>query len=278
MNKYGQISSMRLFGGACQGSVMKVKRLIACAAVVGLAWATQAAATFEKVPAEAQAALKGARGKPVRTGLVFVNGHYLPPPYTVARYGTAIFINNVQVTDQIVSWKLFLSTQAGGASATPAAAPEKKKGSAIDDLFEDDAPPAAPAPAAKAEGGSSFVPNVRTQQMLKRINDYRTEVNKRLLNGETCFFGTRYARVNVSGRLARSLLDVLPEAVRDAADGAELFARMKSKGFGFLTSALCADLIEHRADYAALVERRQKVREDENFRKMLSNGGQGLSL
>ena len=97
-----------------------------------------AAPAFEKVPDAARVALKGARGKPVRKGFVFVNGHYLPPPYVVARYGTAIFVNNVQVTDQIVPWKSFLATQAGAAPAAPSApAAPAKKATAIDDLFDD---------------------------------------------------------------------------------------------------------------------------------------------
>ena len=228
------------------------------------------AAAFEKVPDAARAALKGARGKPVRKGFVFVNGRYLPPPYTVARYGTAIFINDVQVTDQVVPWKTFLSPQT--APAPTAAAPERKATS-IDDLF-DDGPAAAPAP---DDAGGAFVPNARSDLLLKRINDHRTDLNKRLLNGWCCFFGKGYARVDVPERLGRSLLDVLPEAIRDAADAADLHDRLKGRGFVYLNAALCADLVENRADYSALVERRRKMREDEEVQRMLSSGAQGIA-
>ncbi|MBR1587358.1 MAG: hypothetical protein IJ658_03435, partial [Kiritimatiellae bacterium] len=113
---------------------MKKNQYILLAALSAAMMAGAAAPAFEKVPDAANAALKGSRGKPVRKGMVFVNGRYMPPPYVVARYGTAIFVNNVQATDQIVSWKMFLATQPGGAASAPGAAPAApaKKATAID--------------------------------------------------------------------------------------------------------------------------------------------------
>ena len=260
------------------GKTMKKMYVLLAAGAAGLLVGA-AAPAFEKVPDAARTALKGARGKPVRKGMVFVDGHYLPPPYTVARYGTAIFVNDVQVTGQIVPWKTFLATQPGGAPAAasaPTPAAPAKKATAIDDLFDDGAPAAAPAPAAADAGGGAFVANARSNQLLKRINDYRTDVNKRLLNGDACFFG-RYGFVAVQQRLSRGLLDVLPEAIRDSADGTDLFNRLRGRGVGFLNANICADLIDNRADYTALVERRRKVKEDEEVQKMLSSGGQGIS-
>ena len=272
--------SMRMAGVQPMEQTMK-KMYILMVAVATAMLADAAAPAFEKVPDAARTALKGARGRPVRKGFVFVNGHYLQPPYTVARYGTAIFINDIQVSGQIVSWKAFLSTQTSGMpTATPAAAPTPaKKTSAIDDLFDDDAPAKQSAPAAADTGSDSgaFVSNARSMQMLKRINDYRTDINKRLLNGEACFFGSRYARVNVPQRLGRSLMDVLPEAIRDSADGNDLYRRMRGRGFVFLNAALCADLVENRADYSALAERRQAMKEDAEVQNMLSTGGQGIT-
>ena len=258
---------------------MKKKTYILLAALAAGILADAAPPTFEKVPDAARTALKGSRGRPVRKGFVFVNGHYLAPPYTVARYGTAIFVNNVQVTDQIVSWKQFLSTQPGAAPAVAAApAAPAKKATAIDDLFDDGGAPAKQAtPEPAASGDGSFELNARAKQMLKRINDYRTDINRRLLNGETCFFGKNYARVDVPQRLGRGLLDVLPEAMRDAANGADLYGRMRNRGYVFLNANLCADLIENRADYTALVERRRKVKEDEDVQKLISTGKQGIA-
>lgn len=236
--------------------------------------------SFEKVPDQARTALKGALGKPIRTGFVFVNGHYVKPPYRVARYGTAIFINNIQVTGQIVPWKAFLAQQTGmTALPAPAApAPAPKKTSSIDDLFDDDnapAPAASAAASAPEPAGGPFEMSARARQQLKRINDYRTDVDRRLRQGQFCFFGVRYARIDVTPRLGRDLIGTLPEAMRDASDGNDLFSRMRSRGFIFMNAALCADLIENRADYTALVERRQVLKEENDLQKLLSTGAQG---
>lgn len=243
-----------------------------------VALAGVAAPSFEKIPDEARTALRGTRGRPTSTGLVFVNGHYLKPPYVLARYGTAIFVNNVQVTDQIVPWRTFLATQPGAAPAAasaPAPAAPAKKATAIDDLFDDAPAPAAkdaeaPAPAAGSSG--KFEMNEKAKALLKRINDQRTALNRRLRNGETCFFGKGYARVDVPQRLGRDLIGVLPEAMRDASDGADLHSRMRARGFVFLNAQICAELIANRADYTELVERRKKLKEEDDLQKMLKGG------
>ena len=267
-----------------------IRTMLFCGLLL-VALAGVAAPSFEKVPDEARTALRGTRGRPTSTGLVFVNGHFLKPPYVLARYGTAIFVNNVQVTDQIVPWRSFLATQSGTVPAavpTPAPAAPAKKASAIDDLFDDAPAPAekaplfddAPAPAAKApeaiapSAGPSekFEMNEKAKALLKRINDQRTALNRRLRNGETCFFGKGYARVDVPQRLGRDLIGVLPEAMRDASDGADLHSRMRARGFVFLNAQLCAELIANRADYTELVERRKKLKEEDDLQKMLKGG------
>ena len=68
---------------------------------------------FPPVPKEALAKLKCAVGLPVSRGLVFVNGKYIELPYRVERYGTAIRINQIQVTGQLVDWGEFLKQQQG---------------------------------------------------------------------------------------------------------------------------------------------------------------------
>lgn len=257
-----------------------------------------AGTSFEKVPAAARAALSGARGrKAVKTGFVFANGHYVKPPYRIARQGTAIFVNNEQVTDQIVSWKTFLAAANGVSSAPPPAAPaasEPKKeapsadakpsaGTSVDDLFDDEeaqpvaprkkAPAAAPKPPLEPEEESAepFTANAQTDKLLKRVNAYRTEVSRRLSAGNVCFFGARYGQINVPPRLARRLLAVLPEAMRDATDADALYAAMRKNGFAFMSRELCEDLIANRADYLALLERRKRMEADAAFQKALSD-------
>ncbi len=121
---------------------------------------------FEKVPRNALYALHEARGKPFTAGAVFINGKYLPPPYVVSRYGTAIVINGHQVTGQVIPWSKFRGARAAAApgGAAPASAAKEDTGkveqaTSLDDLFGDDdadtpsaapAAPAAPAPAPAA--------------------------------------------------------------------------------------------------------------------------------
>lgn len=228
---------------------------------------------FDKVPDQALQMLKGAVGKPQNSGLVFVNGQYLRPPYRVARMGTAIFINDVQVTDQIQPWRKFLSTQPGytgaiQASAKPAAvvtpAGEAKN---LDDLFADDdstpppPPKAEPVKEVTPEPEIEFKPNAKSLTLLQEIDAYRTDVQRKLREGNAIFFGSRYARIVVEPRLVKTMLSALPEAMRDAEDGVELESRVRAKGIAFLNRTLCGELITNRPDYLKLAERRKFLKE-----------------
>ena len=130
--------------------------MIAAAAAV---WA------FPEVPKASGRALKVTRGKPFNSGLVFVNGKFITPPYVVERWGNGIRINKTFVTGQVIDWSEFLKTQAGfkmtkseepapapaPAVETPAPAPEpapepepevdEDDDSSLDDLFDDDPKP-----------------------------------------------------------------------------------------------------------------------------------------
>ena len=246
--------------------------------------AAQAAPSFEKVPDSAMTALKGTRGKPFTAGIVFCNGAYVKPPYRIVRYGTAIFVNDQQLTDQIVPWKSFLATQEGyvaPAAPVKAAPAAEKKGGSVDDLFDDE--PAKPAPGEKAAAAAAaaaavaagFSPNARSEALLKKVNAARLEIQRKLKDGNICFFGARYGRVVVEPRVASALLDVLPESISDAADGAALAATLRAKGFVFMHRELCDDLIEHRKDYPQIIERRRVLREEASLQKMFRNAQGG---
>ena len=256
-----------------------------------------AAPQFEEVPSGANKYLKAVRGKPIRTGMVFVNGHYQKPPYVLMRSGTALFLNNgTQITGQIVPWKAFLATQSGGAAVfAPPPAPsapvrprtvQPRTVQSVDDLFDDTPPPepepAAPTPAPAAPSAtasetaaaiaaleSSFTPNEQTRLMLKRINDRRSYFDRKLREGNVIFFGTRYSPVTVDTRLVRSLLAVLPEAIREANDGAQLFAMLRGKGIAYLSREVCDDLVENRADYPQILEYRRAIEKDEELKRLL---------
>lgn len=124
-----------------------LKRLTALIAALMAAGALEAASSAPAVtiknnfPRPSQAAVKALNrtvGKPFKAGYVFIDGKYIPPPYTVERYGTVVRINGLQVTSEIVSWEEFIKTQSGvTVTKTEKAASED---SSSDDLFGDDTP------------------------------------------------------------------------------------------------------------------------------------------
>lgn len=259
---------------------MKMKRVTMLALAALLAGAV-AAAGFEPVPEAARVALQGTRGKPFTAGLLFCDGACVKPPYRVARYGTAIFVNDRQVTGQIVPWRAFLATQDGyvaPAAAKPAAEAKKPKADA-DDLFDDapakPAPDAKPAASAAEEAPVAFRANAKSAALVKKVNAARLEVQRKLKDGYICFYGARYARVIVEPRVAKDLLAVLPEAIGDAPDGASLAAAMRAKGFAFMGRELCEDLVRHRADYPKILERRRALEEEEALRRMMERAREG---
>ena len=265
---------------------MKKSIILTAALALGALWA--AAPKFDVVPTAALQHLKGARGKPIRRGVVFVNGRYLPPPYTIWRRGTAIYVGDVQVTGQVVPWSAFMMAQgAGGVSSAPAAprkVEEKKPVAAaksVDDLFDDDEPApkkssAGATAAPEPEVGGPFVHNDRTKRYLKRIMDYRTDVDKRLRRGEILFFGSRYSMLHVEDRLCMPLMNALPAALRDARDAYDLQSRLRAQGITYLSNAICEDLFANQATSFMIDERRAKMKDEDDVLKILDAGAQGV--
>ena len=241
-----------------------MKRQVVWMALAMTAWAVFAAPPFEKVPEQALQMLKGAVGKPQESGLVFANGRYIQPPYRVARMGTAIFINDVQVTDQVNSWRKCLATQPSAAGKIVARSADDGEAKSLDELFADD-----------EEGEEKehaeaipFSPNAKSAVLLKEIDSYRADIQRKLREGNFIFFGSRYARVIVEPRVAKSLLAVLPEAMREADDGVDMEVRLRAKGIVFLNRTVCSDLLEHRPDYLKLVERRKYLNDQARLNEM----------
>ena len=254
---------------------MKMRTVIGLMGALVLA-AGAATPQFEEVPAGANKALKAVRGKPIRTGMVFVNGHYVKPPYVLMRSGTALFANaSTQITGQVVPWKAFLATQGGASAPKPSAPAQPRTAQNVDDLFADAPPPAskatAPAAADVAED-VDFTPNARSDRLLDQINKQRSFFDRSLREGYVIFFGSRYAPVRVAPRLARDLMAMLPEAIRDSSDGADLFGKMRGRGITYMTREICDELIENRADYSQIVERRKEMEKADELNKLLRQG------
>lgn len=239
-------------------------------------------------------------GVPQLTGMVFIEGRYLPPPYTVTRRGNAILINRIQVVyaffdvDQTMPKNL---PEAGGTPAitlgdndvaetqsikppsviTPEAQATKRVTS-IADLFSDDKPQEALAPISPSMGASQEAPSVPEQQpmtpsqiremkseSLARLEHLRSRYEMGLSQGEVFFFSQRHNHVNGTQGTARQLIGVLPEALRYAQSPLDLQTRLQQGGIYFLDLTICAAIFENRNTFPLLVSRLEKIeRAEEN--------------
>ena len=82
--------------------------ILAIAAVV-----SATALAMPEIPKASVKALGRTKGGSFSSGVVFVEGKYIEPPYVVERWGNGIRINSTPVTGQIVIWNEFLKTQKG---------------------------------------------------------------------------------------------------------------------------------------------------------------------
>lgn len=251
------------------------------------------------VPKEALKALQIAKGKPCSTGVVFMDGKYIPPPYVVKRYGTAIMINDVQVTSPLVPWEEFIKTQSGvkvSRSEAPAAAEEpeaeiEEEEEAADeddplaDLFDDEPKPAKKAAPKKKRAKKppkpavtttyslegEFVMNDASKKLEEKINRYRTDVNARLIKGGFIFFGSNYSRVSGEARETKRLLTVLPGLMRTASSGSQLFGELRANGFSYLTEQIADDLVRNKYLWPLLDERGRKMNEEAQLNSLIKS-------
>ena len=263
--------------------------------------AAKRGAAFATVPKQALVELKATVGKPFSSGLVFVNGKFLDPPYKVERYGTALRINGIQVTNEIVPWTEFLKTQAGvrvekvdpppaaaapvAESAPPAEEPEASESSDssiddIDDLFDDDpkpkkkvaAKPAAvkrqpkaappPQPTTTVVFDGEFKHNPTTKKLMEKINKKREAVENTLRKGGSCFFGMRYMPFSLERFPTEMFLSSMPDVMKDNTGFNQFSTAARAKGITFLSESVMRDLFRNRLDYFRLQTRAKAVKEE----------------
>ena len=266
--------------------------------VVGIA-AVAACAARAQLPEVTEAALAElgiAYGVPGMSGFVFVEGRYLAPPYTVTRRGNGIFINRVQV-EQPVGWprgvepasaahavdadgdfEAVAPEAAQPAPAQPVAEDAQKKAvKSIDDLFADEEEPAAapqpaaarPAPAASTQAARSPEDHARDKaQVVEGLDRIRAGYEQALSRGEIFFFGQRHNRINGTYGTARTLMGVLPKALRYAESPLDLQHRLKQGGVYFLDIGICGELFKNRNTFPLLEERLRKIEADEALEAM----------
>lgn len=265
-----------------------------------------AAAAMPQIPKASATALGVTRGRPFSSGVVFLEGKYLEPPYVVERWGTGIRINGKPVTGQVINWSEFLKTQDGvkvskseqeaapAPAAAPAAAPaDDFDDSSLDDLFDDDPKPkkksvstsrvpSRPAASPKPKVSVSyslegdFKPNAASKALVARINALRTEIDRILRTGGFICFGESYSRVTGDNRTALKLLEKLPDLLRRSEDLAVFRAGVRAAGLVYLNEVLCEELYRNRVDYPRLQERHAKMKRDDEWNRMLNDVSQPL--
>lgn len=265
-----------------------MKRILTAAAVLLAAFA--AVADFPRVPKAALKALKVTRGKPFNSGVLFVDGKYVPPPYTVERYGTALRVNGQQVTGPLIAWDEFLKTQEGArierseqpAAAAPVvtAAPAPVDDDPLADLFDDEPAtkpqspvsavrPAAPVVTTTVVFEGEFRRNAASDALLAKLNAMRTEIDAHLRRGGVICFGSAYSRVTGDAGAAKRILAKLPELMKASSSVAEFSDGIRDAGLVYFPEALNRDLYRNRIDYLKLIERRRKLHEEESLNKLL---------
>ena len=272
-----------------------------CSTMAAAVLVAFAAAGMPEIPRASAKALGVTRGKPFSSGVVFVEGKYMPPPYVVERWGNGIRINSKPVTGPIVPWSDFLKTQEGvkvtksepeqtaapapvqSATAAPAADLDD---TSLDDLFDDDPKPKAKKPSASAASrpaaappkprvsvtyslDGEFKPNAATKALVSRINAVRTEIDRILRNGGFICFGESYSRVTGDARSALTLLERLPAIQRSATDLNAFRSAVRSAGLVYLNEVLCEELFRNRIDYRKLQEQHEKMRREAELNNMI---------
>lgn len=264
-----------------------------------LAAAVQA---FPDIPRASADALGVTRGKPFEEGVVFVNGKYLPPPYTVERWGTGIRINRRKVSGQIIDWTEFLKTQSGvkvsSTSSVPSNEPAKpvelapependETTSSLDDLFDDNGgsskKPKSRKPRRKAAAkpkvetsyslDGDFVMNDAAKAMVAKINATRSEIDRTLRMGGFVCFGDGYARVTGDARTAERMLETIPDLMQRCETAKAFATAIGEAHLVFLSGQLCEDLYRNRIDYRMLRERSEQMRREKEWKRTLNKSG-----
>jgi len=276
----------------------------------------QIKAQLPEVSEEALAELGDTYGTPQMNGFVFIEGRYIPPPYTVTRKGNGIFINRIQV-EQPVPWpapglkgaepvesaargeraptkksidadgdfeEVRAKTNAVAEPPAANAATEPNKPQAIksiDDLFADDTakpadqaqPPAAQIPVATAPAATAAASVERMPEdvarekeaLIANLERTRKGYEQSLSRGDMFFFGQRHSRVNGNYGTARTMMTVLPSALRYAESPNDLWQRLAQGGVYFIDIGLCTELFRHKKTFPLLEERLRKIKEAEAF-------------
>ena len=125
-------------------------------------------------------------------------------------------------------------------------------------------PAAKPSKTLKLTG--AFAKNAAVDRLLKPINETRQRIDAGIRNGRVYFFSARYGMRSLEPRLGVELLKVLPGQMKDAANGADLYRRLRARNILFVSEETCGELMANRVDYLKLdqLRLRQKAEAETN--------------
>ncbi len=268
-------------------------------------WVSVCCAQWPEVPSEAVEALGVTPGTPKRNGFVFIEGRYIPPPYTVSRKGNAIFINRMQV-EQPISWSAEKLTPVllpppaktetpkkvepakpslfEGTPETPvdivvrdpavaASVPtsEVQVGKTLDTLFDEPVTNGTFLVDKKGTASNNINPVVLTQkqkdELRQKLDMVRARFEMGLTQGEIYFFNPKFGRVNGTYGTAKALFYVLPEALRYSQSPQDLMVRLRQGGVSFLDINTCSDLYRNKLSFMVLSDRRRAIELYEETKK-----------
>ena len=267
-----------------------------------------AEAAFTPAPKEAVRALKITKGKPFSSGVVFINGKFIEPPYVVERYGNVLRINKIQIANAVIDWSEFLKTQDNSVitktevveepkSAEPEPEPVAATPISTDDdddpladLFDDSPAPkktarkqaAHHAPAKKSEAPKTattvaltgeFDLNAKAAMMVNKINAMRTEIDASLRRGGFFCFGSTYSRVSGDRAAANKILQDVPKIMKDNSEYGPFADGIRRAGFVYFPPNLVKEMFANRVDYLVMQKRWKKVFEEQEYNSMLNNAG-----
>ena len=168
------------------------------------------------------------------------------------------------------------------APVPPPAAPAPARAPSIDDLFADDdeevktppprpvAPAVAPAPAAVPKktvkpADAAPLPPVTKQRLKEGLDTLRLRYETALSRKEILFFSYGHTMITGNRGVARTLIGVLPTALRASTSPADLLARLQAGGVYFLDLETARMLYRNKLTFPQLQLRLEKIKRDEAF-------------
>jgi hypothetical protein len=112
--------------------------------------------------------------------------------------------------------------------------------------------------------------NEQSDALLRKLNQMRTDVDAHLRRGGFICFGSAYSRVTGDAGAMRTVLNKLPELMKNSPSARAFSDGIRDAGLVYFPEALNRDLYRNRIDYLKLVDRRRVLREEEKLNNLLN--------